>query len=442
MLAQTGLQQRFMVCGSGRSSWPSSQYRVRLASLATVVALLVPATAVAGEALPDPCKELGAGYHAVPGLPACAFFRADIKSDYRSRSTRNEISVETSRTPAGPQLAYSLDRLRPDRPSARYLIEAKPLLRVGFLTDSGPVTISFGVKYQRESPPRRRNDPANEFNRTGERLTIEHANIQFAGLALGIAPSFFDFTPSLSYTTLYASEQSVPLVAYTYKAGATDFTLSIENGSYRRLSEAPWGGYVGKAAPDVVGAVRRHHDWGNIQVAGALHTVRAFQPLACCAPAAGEALGWAAMAGVESWFDVAGMSGEALLNLGVSRGALSYIGATNYPADFALSRDGTVFMTTAQAIAASYAHWWTKEIRTVATFSGFRTALDTDTFSLHTEGLRLQGALEFYPRIVPRRGLLLGAEVNYHDERVRGTGPWVANRYASTVLYVRQRFQP
>ena len=376
------------------------------------------------------------------------FFRADVKTDYRVRSTRKENSVETDHDQSGPRLTYALGVLGPDRPVARHLVEVKPILSVAALTDYGPFTGSFGFKYQRESPPRRPSDPINEFNRTGERLLVERASVQFAGITVGVMPSFFDFTPSLSYTTLYASEQSVPLIAYTYKAGSTDFTLAVENGSYRHLAESPWGAYRSQRfASDLVGSIRKRFAWGNVQVATAAHPVRVFQPLGCCAPASGEALGWAAMAGVEAWFDVADMSGELLLNVGAAKGALTYLAATNYPADFALSRNGTVFLTEAQTIVASYAHWWTKEVRTVFTLSGFRTRLDTDTFRLRTEGLRLQGAIEFYPQFVPRRRLLFGVEVNYHDERVSGVdagipGPVADNRYVSAVLYARHRFQP
>ena len=417
---------------------------LRLSMSAAMIAC-IPAVAVAQDTS-DHCRQFGHDYHYLAKIPACLSFRTDIKTDYRARSSRKELSVDADRDASGALLSYSLATLGPDRPLARHLFEFKPLLNFALLTDQGPLVTSFGFKYQLETPPRRPGDPTNSFNRTGERTVLEHANVRFWNVMVGVAPSFFDFTPTLGYTTLYASEQSGLLAAYTHKIGTTDISVALEDGSYRRLTESAWGAYQTRQfAPDVVGQIRKRFPWGTVQTAAAVHPVRAIQPAVCCEQVRGEAVGFAVMGGIEAWFDVAGMSAELLLNGGFARGSLSYLGVTNYPADFAISRSGAVFLTDSQAIVAAYAHWWTKQFRTVFTFSGFRTKLDTDTFRLSTEGLRLQGAFEYYPQFVPRRRLLLGIEINYHDESVGGASGTsigrVGNRYFSSLGYARYRFQ-
>ncbi len=75
------------------------------------------------------------------------------------------------------------------------------------------------------------------------------------------------------------------------------------------------------------------------------------------------------------------------------------------------------------------------------TASAFQTKLETDTFGLRTQGLLLQGALEW----VPQRGFVAGVEMNYHDDTARGRGTpsglsSVRGDFVSGVLYLRTRF--
>lgn len=418
--------------------------RTTLVSGAFVVAasLYLHSSSYADDKSADSCPKRPY-YYAVPNV-GCVFSRTDVKGAHWQNSTRTVIDVEPGRNAKGPILFFARSQLGLDRPTATWLGELKSQLSVTTETAYGPLTISFGGKAQFVTPPLKPNDPNNVFNRTGERVVLERAGVEFLGFAMGIMPSYFDFTPSLSFTTLYASEASVPLVAYTYKFGTTDLTVSAENGSYRELTDPLWGNYASSGHADLVGAIKKRFDWGNIKFAAALHPVRAVQSDSCCTQTSGEALGWAALGGVETWFDFGRYSTEFLANVGAATGGLSYLGVTDYPADFAIMNNGTPFLSSAQAAVISGALWWTKEYRSVVTWSGYKTDLATPTFRLNTRAMQAQVAFEYYPSIVPHRGLLFGVEVSYHDEHVDGSsagipGAPVGNRYVTTLIYTRLR---
>lgn len=419
--------------------------------MAALSGLLWPSAAWAGGATrpaPDndalrPCKDVGPGYFRIAGTSTCMMLRVDMKNDHRRRSSRKELLIEPDRDETGPRLFYHVGRLAPDRPIGRTLSEVKAFVNTATETEYGTLATSVGWKAQIESPPRRPSDPFDPFNRTGERTLLERASIRLGGLSAGFMPSFFDFpTASLSYTTAYASETNTSLVAYTRRLfGSIDGTISLEDGSARRVVDRAWGEYAGQRAPDVVAALNGNFDWGSIHVAAAIHPVRAFAPTGCCGEG-GRAMGFAATAGIEHWFDLgAGMSGDILLAAAATRGGLDYLNASNYPAALAVSRTGRVYLTEGGSFVASYLHKWTNEVRTVVTASKFRTRLDTETFELRTEGLLLQAALDY----MPVRGLSTGIELNLYRDRARGSdagvaAPPAANRYTTGVLYMRRRF--
>lgn len=370
-----------------------------------------------------------------------AALRADIKSDYRARTSRQEIFVESERDAAGPHVLYSLGQLAPDRPVRRAYFEVKAFLDTASRTDYGVLGTSLGIKAQMENPPRRPNDPLNEFNRTGRRTRFERAAIRFRGFSVGLLPSFFNFEPTLGYSTPYATEQIAGLVAYSHKARALEFTLALEEQKRRRLTESAWGEYRSERAIDVVGAARGAFPWGAVHLAAAAHPVKAAATADCCGTVTGRGTGWAVGAGYEHWFEVGNLSDGVVLNVSGSRGALDYLGATDYPADFALSRDGSVSLTEGWAYVASYSRNWTREFRTVLTVSQFGTALDSPSFEWKTRGRLLQAVLEY----APLKSIRYGVEVSYHQDRVGGgdrgaQAPPVGNSYTSGLVFVRLRY--
>jgi glycosyltransferase involved in cell wall biosynthesis len=160
----------------------------------------------------------------------------------------------------------------------------------------------------------------------------------------------------------------------------------------------------------------------------------------CCGEAKGSALGWAAMGGVEAWIDSKLGGSELLLNIAASKGALDYLNATDYPADFALANDGHLDLTSGGAAVGSIAHYWTPRLRTVLSLSAARTDLRTDRFRLRADGRIAQGAVEY----VVRPALILGFELGYYHDRLRDarvTETASAAGHTSAVIYVRKRIR-
>jgi hypothetical protein len=406
-------------------------------------ALWFPAKSYADDHITDSCPKLPF-FYAVPNV-GCLYSRTDAKAAYWQDEARAVIEVQPGHNNKGPTVVSTRRQLGANESGATWLAEVKSLLSVTAATPYGPVTTSLGGKIQIRTQPSSPDDFINAFNERDERFVLERAGVEFAGFSLGLMPSVFDFTPTLSYTTSYASELSVPLLAYTYQIGTTDFTLSVENGSYRETADPLWGKYTSRAQTDFVGAVRKRFDWGNLKFAAAAHPVSVSQPDWCCTRAPDNGIGWAALAGVETWFEIGGYSTEFLANVGAAKGGLSYLGLTDFPADFAIMRSGDLGLSTAQAAVISAALWWTKELRTVLTGSGYKSTIDMPTFSLTTRAMQAQAAFEYYPSTVPRRGLLFGFEVSYHDEHTGGAsdkiaGEPVSNSYITTLLYTRMRF--
>lgn len=416
---------------------PASLARFTLLfALLLLTMICAPARAAAQSA--NPCVEASAE-NGLPAGAACLSLSFDLRSDYRARSTRREIFVEPDRSDAGPELALGITRIRADRPIARLLVEARPRAELRIGTGSGdPVTASAGLRLQVESPPRRPGD-ANDFLRTGRRALVERLSVEWKGLAVGVLPSAFYFAPGLTYTTAYAAEQSGAAVRYTI-APAQDLRLilSLENGSRRRLVDPAWGSYRGDTDVDPIVAVQKDAGWGTVQLAGGLHPVRAQARAPGGAELRGKATGWAVMAAAEGWFEWSLGSGEVSVNLSATRGALDYLNATNYPADFAVDTNGRPRLASGQAGVFALANSWTRRLRTVVSISAVRTALRTERFRLRNNGMIGQAALEFRPN----RGLVLGVELGHIRDRVHdGAGARASNRYWSMVGYVRQRFR-
>jgi hypothetical protein len=385
------------------------------------------------------CSLYGPAWLQIPDTDTCIrLMRLDMKTDYRQRSTRKELFVEPDRDESGPLVNISRGELPRDRPIGRALSEMKAFVDTRTETDFGPLIATLGWKIQIEGPARRPNDPNNEFNRTGVRGLPERASIQLGGFTAGYRPSFFDFsTASLSYTTAYASETSTNVLAYTKTLPAGwSATVALEDPQARRVFDAAWGQYSSRT-PSVVTALDGSFSWGAVHLAAATHPVRGVSPTG----EVGSRMGYAATAAIEHWFDLSfGMSGDVLVSATTTRGGLSYLNASNYPADFAISPDGVVDLTAGSSFVVSYLHAWTKQLRSIFTVSKFWTSLETRAFNLKTDGLLLQANLDY--RLAS--GLSIGLEVNsYHDTaRTSGGGrqaDQVANSYLTGLLYLRRK---
>lgn len=368
-------------------------------------------------------------------------FTADVRADHRTRSDRGLAVAEPDRTQDGPQLSIYRARLADERPISRSLFEVRLFGDYQSSTGVGEFRTSVGLRAQLESPPRRPGDPHSSFNRHGRRLRLERVGVSLGGFSAGYLPSAFYFTPSLSYTTGYATEQSTTLVSYTVHPTAKwAVTLSFEDPKPRRIIDPAWGEYRSAFTIDPIVSVNRSFSWGTARVAAAAHPVRGRSHWQCCAPAQGSALGWAAMAGVEAWKDWSFGSSELLLNVSASKGALDYLNATDHPADFAVRADGKVDLTGGVAGVASVGHYWTPKMRTVLSLSAVRTELQTDQFKLQVDGRIAQASAEY----MLHKNLIAGVEFGYHHDRLRdptfASGAACAG-HVSLVAFMRKRFR-
>lgn len=380
---------------------------------------------------PDPCQP-------APAVsPYCAGVTLDLRADHRARSNNNAIFAETGRDADGPTLDLSAGRLPPDRPAERTLLEARLFVSVGVPSAAGDVRLTLGARAQLETPPRRRDDPTSAFRRTGRRLLLERASIEVSNFTLGLAPSTFYFTPSLSYTTAYASEQNTTQLAYRFRLpGELLLAVALEDGDRRRVEDAAWGVARGGLSLDPVIALRKTTSWGAMQVAGALHPIRAEASSDCCRRLTSQSIGWAFAAGLEGWFETPLGSSEVLMNAGVSAGALDYLNATNYPADFLIESNGRIGLSRARALVLSAGNHFGRQIRAVVSFSRVVTEITGERFRFRTASNLVQASLEY----IPRRGTVAGIELIWSRDEARSVdGVSAHHRLFTAVAYLRVR---
>jgi hypothetical protein len=408
-----------------------------------MVALAVAPAAARAAELPDAgSKDLCVS--AVPGKPlpagvACIALSFDLRTDYRARSTRREAVAEPWRDDEGPGLDIYAGRIPGRRPTGRLLVEGRVFAEARVGTASGKdVSALVGVRLQLETPPRRRDRPRSDFERTGRRALLERARIQFGGLSAGYQPSAFYFTPGLTYTTAYAAEQSSTSIQLRARL-ASDWHVvaAIEDSGRRRLIDRAWGRYRSGSSLDPVIALQKSFAWGNAQIATAVHPIRARATDPCCARVTGHATGWAAMAGVEGWVETAIGSSEFLVNISAADGALDYLNATNYPADFVVETDGKLRTARGYAGVIALANSWTKQVRTIVSISAVRSRLDADRFAFRNAGLIAQLGLEYRAG----RQFVIGIEGSYNRDRLRDRVSHVTNDYLSGVVYIRKRMR-
>lgn len=112
---------------------------------------------------------------------------------------------------------------------------------------------------------------------------VDQAYIQWGGLTVGRAQSFFDFftgyAPAVNYGEL-VHDDKVNLLAYTFTfANGLSATLSLEDSTMAGRQDQgafgyyPGGWYAGNHAPDVVANLKLEQGWGTAQVMGVAHNV-------------------------------------------------------------------------------------------------------------------------------------------------------------------------
>jgi Porin subfamily len=255
----------------------------------------------------------------------------------------------------------------------------------------------------------------------------DRAFIQFAGLTVGKAVSFFDFyTNALSYSSLTATgsdtSTAINLLAYTFQfGGGFSGTVSLEDTVHRRtgiwdastrplatgspaLGVPPpnYGDYAAQTYPDVVANVRVDQPWGAAQAMAVLHNAQGACYGGVCNAGPGllnngpDAAGWAVGAGVQ--LNLPWARGDQFWLQGTyARGAVSYLGLNKFTtvdsfamfaggAPINLGGDGSVglawgfdgifqtgtgvALTEGFQVTAAIQHYWTPMLRT-SVFGGY-----------------------------------------------------------------------
>jgi hypothetical protein len=254
----------------------------------------------------------------------------------------------------------------------------------------------------------------------------DRAFIQFAGLTVGKATSFFDFyANALSYSSLTVTGSEtlgINLLAYTFQfGGGFSATISLEDTVHRRtgiwdastnaltiggaavgLPAPNYGNYAAATYPDVVGNLRVDQPWGAAQIMAALHNANGSCYGTFCNAGPGllnngpDAAGWAVGAGVQ--FNLPWAQGDQFWLQGTyARGAASYLGLNKFttvdgfamfaggaPLDLGgngsvglawafdgIFQTGTgVALTEGFQISAAVQHYWTPMLRT-SVFGGY-----------------------------------------------------------------------
>jgi hypothetical protein len=249
-------------------------------------------------------------------------------------------------------------------------------------------------------------------------LSVNRAFVQFAGFTMGIAPSFFDFYSSASvgffgaypnsdsgdggkrvfvYTAQFGNgfsgtigvEESQRTQTWVLNPGATLSATGTLGASGFAPAESGYGGFHW---PDVVGNLRVDQAWGSAQVSGVLHEVdpsyysAAGTGLSSGAASGhpGDKVGYAISAGLKinvpqagpgDWFQTQfiytkGASLYQFRSIGNGGNFLRWnggnfaYGAMTDGVTNAYAAGAGLDLTTTYGFAASYEHFWRKDLHT------------------------------------------------------------------------------
>ncbi|MBV1704056.1 MAG: porin [Hyphomicrobiales bacterium] len=167
----------------------------------------------------------------------------------------------------------------------------------------------------------------------GETATIDKAFIQWAGLTVGRAQSFYDFYAGNYQDLQGQSDITVSTLAYTASfGGGFSATLALENNRDRLVNGFAWNnngaaldGLTARTnqIPDVVAVLRVDQSWGSAQLSAALHQVN----LVDAANAANVSkTGFAVQGGLKFLLPSMGAGDALWFEASYSQAALSYSG--------------------------------------------------------------------------------------------------------------------
>ena len=350
------------------------------------------------------CSLYGAGFYYIPGTDTCI----KIGGYVRFEAYHNSIGAHAPFLFANSQASFT-------RATDTFAMRARGMLTADARsqTEYGTLRgyVRFGIQTT-TAPSQAAGNPAIPAPAVAAEARYF---IQFAGFTFGLTNSFFDFYNGAAYgfTPQFANSAVGPAgivaAAYTAQFGnGVSASISLEDWSTRQKSLidlnsvsafpgfAPTGtDSSGSKVPDIVGNIRVDQAWGSAQVMGALHLVSAryytnggtLLGLNCvgandaCEGFPSDKWGWAVGAGMTlkmPWDPKDTLS----FQVAYSEGATAYAGqgltsvllvkhgtVAGIPVNDAVFVDprGSLILTEAWSVTASFEHYWTPTLRTAIT---------------------------------------------------------------------------
>nr|WP_272904362.1 porin [Xanthobacter agilis] len=296
----------------------------------------------------------------------------------------------------------------------------------------------------------------------GSELEVWNAYIQFAGFTFGHAQSVFDFYANANVLgtdpATIGDDVRLNLVSYTAEFGqGFSATVSVEDASDRAsgvmavnpLPDDVLENYqAGIQIPDFVANINYTGEWGQAQISGAVHQVRAMDLLNWMSGTQ-DTWGYALQAGLMFNLPMLGEGDTLYLQSAYADGATSYLGLQDPSGQYAapdafLGLDG-VTKVSGWNVTASLLHNWNAKWST-AVFGGY-AAYDFNSEvaeALYGTSGGKNANVGGYIGFAPVKNLLLAVQYdwtyNSADNYVyTGYGPSSGSTDANRVLLFAQR---
>jgi len=396
------------------------------------------------------CSAYGAGFYYIPGTDICLRVGGYVWSEYEVNDLGAGALSTTAGAIGGDFIRNRADDWTSFRVRFDMIFDARTNTEYGTLRSYASVGWQWTTNldgFQQQQLPATTGNYAWYYDR---------AFIQFAGLTFGYVGSFFDFDPSLVLSQQTSkSFKFAPAIAYTAQLGSgISASVSMEDSTTRRthiqttgvlagaftqgyfgpsstinignnilvvpiaLQNSGWAAnsYAGQFMPDFIANLRVDQAWGDAQVSGAIHQLKAtlggagqtlIDSVGAVAPIPGLPLakdkyGYAALAGINLKLPMLGAGDSFQVEGAWARGAVDYTGTSANPysnntgvgfrkgaigpvidlMDAFIGSDQQLHLSTAYSINAELRHFWTPTLRSSVAYG----------YNKYTAPARSQGA--------------------------------------------------
>lgn len=243
---------------------------------------------------------------------------------------------------------------------------------------------------------------------TTQSAAIEQAYVRFGAITVGLAPSIFNFATGYTHTDGIGSDQRVTQFAAEWGIGPASLAVALEDAETRSAVSDTWGKRGDTTWPDIVVRARVFSDYGLFQ---AMAAVRELSP---AEPDVAPRTGYALAGGVELRVDNLVPGAKILASGVISKGALTYSGASDFVTDFFVD-DGALHSTEASSYLLSALVPVGTKSSVTASFSRQSTKTEGPDLTWWTETLIASATANTV--LVP--GLLSGLDVSYIRDETR-----------------------